>query len=69
MRRLQDIFVTTMKLYVIKSFSGDYSWMVALGYQEKNNNEIVFRCGGCLIATGWVLTAAQCVTGLGNSEL
>lgn len=62
-------FESNFEYFVFYLTAGDYSWMVALGYQEKNNTDIVFRCGASLIADSWVLTAAQCVTGLGNSEL
>lgn len=41
-----------------EAMPGAYPWMVAIGY--KTGNGVFNYCGGSLIATNWVLTAAHC---------
>lgn len=38
-----------------------HPWQVSLQYND-SNNKLTHSCGGCLITTQWVLTAAHCVS-------
>lgn len=47
-----------------KAIRGQFPWLVAYFYQEKHSNE--FICGGSLISSYLVITAAHCVQEKGN---
>ena len=51
-RNLSIVFTT-----LIECVSGEWCWQVAL-----INSQNQYLCGGALIGTQWVLTAAHCVT-------
>lgn len=40
----------------------EFPWLVALMYRaNENESDVSFRCGGTLISTRYVVTAAQCL--------
>ncbi|XP_071450626.1 CLIP domain-containing serine protease HP8-like [Hetaerina americana] len=45
----------------------EYPWLALLEYQTQSGRQ--FLCGGSLISTRYVLTAAHCVTGIGRARL
>ncbi|XP_065204644.1 venom protease-like [Planococcus citri] len=49
--------------------SGDWPWIVALGYRRGTNTTILWQCEGTLISDTWVITAAHCVQGMGSLVL
>ncbi|XP_044739147.1 venom protease-like [Chrysoperla carnea] len=42
---------------------GQFPWMVALGY-DNGNGKLEYKCGGSLITSNHILTAAHCVFGV-----
>lgn len=57
------------KLLSQNVISGNWPWMVALGYKKWSDPSIDFRCGASLITDEWLLTAAHCLIDIGNLQL
>lgn len=51
-----------------EAVEGEFPFMVSLGYRDKKkSNNVNYKCGGSLITTLYILTAAHCVNA--NNQL
>ncbi|RWS21855.1 trypsin-like protein [Leptotrombidium deliense] len=53
--------VTIARRYVgtIQTFIGEFPWQVAL--TRKVNSSYLFHCGGAILNSNWIVTAAHCI--------
>ncbi|XP_043227116.1 phenoloxidase-activating enzyme 1-like isoform X1 [Amphibalanus amphitrite] len=72
--KLPDESVCGMRTFLSRIFGGQtaeigaWPWVVSIGYRVSGAREIRWQCGGTLITSHHVVTAAHCVTQLGTSE-
>lgn len=57
-----EVFVENKIVNGEEAEFGQFPWMALLGYQQKGLDILEFLCGGTIITTKFVMTAAHCIT-------